>query len=279
MIDYMNNISQSLLKFKPSQLQIFTSFLIFYSLCAALFTQDFLVLALFFYTCLFSYLTFKLLRSVSKKPKQFHNTIISSLIFFLIFHYTNSLIGLIPYSIGLVSLQLYKHFGYFKGLSIINPTLLGLVAAEFTVYIIQTFFQVDLNSLPFISWWGAQFGTYFSLILILIWIIYGLRKWNKHWIFIPFFSLFILTICLLNQPQYIIPSLLSSTTYFFAAIMLIEPRTSPTLSKQQIIYGLLAGLLYFSLRHFGINYYELISLALANLYHFASRQISTAWKY
>lgn len=272
----MNNISQQGVRFKPSQLHIFTYFLVIYSSCAAIFTWDILVVALLAFTWLFSYLTYLLLRLFSKSYKQFKNTLISALIFFLVYHYTNTFIGLIPYSIGLVAIQLYKNFGYFKGLSLINPALLGLAIAEITCFIMQAFFQIDLNSLPFISWWGAQFGTYASLILILVWFAYGPRKWNKQWILIPFMGLFLLAISLLSEPQHILAGLLSSTTYFFAAIMLIEPKTSPALRKPQIIYGLIAGLVYFGLRHFGIEYYELIALATANLYYFVARQISAA---
>lgn len=272
----MNNISQQGVQFKPSQLHIFTYFLIIYSTCAAIFTWDILVIALLAFTWIFSYLIYLLLRPLSKNYKQFKNTIISALIFFLVYHYTNTFIGLVPYSIGLLAIQIYKNFGYIKGLSFINPALLGLFAAEICTLVMQYFFQFDLNSLPFISWWGAQFGTYASLVLILIWLAYGPIKWNKQWILIPFLALFLLAISLLSEPTSIIPSLLSSTTYFFATIMLIEPKTSPAVRKPQIIYGLIAGLIYFGLRHLGIEYYELIALATANLYFFISRRISAA---
>ena len=55
--------------------------------------------------------------------------------------------------------------------------------------------------------------------------------------------------------------------------MLIEPKTSPILKKDQIIYGVLAAIAYNGIKHFEIAHFDLLAIAIANLYFFVSKKL------
>lgn len=65
---------------------------------------------------------------------------------------------------------------------------------------------------------------------------------------------------------------LFSINFYFAFIMLSEPKTSPHKRRGQVVYGAGVGLLFLTLASFGVQYPLLISLLLGNLGYMLYRQ-------
>lgn len=230
----------------------------------------------------FGLILFWIFKAISKKPKNIYNTVISCLIIFLVLNYgfqTSDLIyALVTTFITISS----KFFLNVKGLPVINPVVLGLLT---------TYWGSKLLGLApaFISWWGASYKIPVSglswpipasLIIVAVWIIFGLRKWRKFWIFGSFLITYIAAILIFWNPngetmkmdtiKFIFTD---STIYFLAGIMLIEPKTSPILRNQQIIFGILAGVFICGYFFFGLPQFDLVAIAAANLYFFCTKYL------
>lgn len=266
----MRYTEQFKINFKPTQLQIFLYFLIIYSVSAAIFSGNILVMAYLMYLVIFNYLTFLFFRLITKKNKLYTNSLITVLIIFLVYHYNTSLVGILAISLGVLTIHIYKNFLYIKNQPWLNPAAVGLISVEFINWVLINGFKFTSSNLSFISWWGADFGQYASLILIIIWAITGLYKWRKHKIFLIFLitTLFLYSIIYLpNNYQSILYIFSSSTIYFFASIMLIEPKTTPIKDIHQIVYAILAGTMYVGLSHYGVNNSEVITLLIVNIFN------------
>lgn len=256
----LNNLQEFLL-----WLSIFSASAIFCNPTKAVFLH--LITTLGFGIALFYILTF-----ITKKKKSLINTIATSLIIFLTLHY-----GLetqnIAYDLIVTAIAIfYKFFFEYKGSPIINPTVFSLLIVAIASQLLH------LENELFVSWWGASFNGYISLILILPWLIYGTYKWKK----IPTFLTFLIThgiialimwhakIFNLDTLKFIFTD---STLYFYIVVMLIEPKTSPFKIKDQIIYGLIAVIAYNLFNYLHLAYFELLAIAVANLYNFAVKII------
>lgn len=271
----MSYLEQFKIKFQPTQLQIFFYFLLVYSLSAAFLSWNIEVIGYLAYLIIFNYLCFIVFRKITQKSKFYINSLITTLIIFLVYHYTSSFAGIIAASAGIFSVHLYKNFFYYKSQPIINPAVFAILFIELTSYLINLLIKIPVNSLGFTSWWGTEFGNYISLVLILIWTIYGTIKWRKIYLLSAFL---ICSFCLnlvyswenLTNLIYIFTS---STLYFYAAVMLIEPKTSPVKKFNQSIYGLVAAISLFLLRENAIANPEIISIALANISNITMREL------
>lgn len=266
----MRYLDQFKINFKPTQLQIFLYFLIIYSVCAAIFSGNILVMAYLLYLVIFNYLTFLFFRLITKKNKIYTNSLITVLILFLVYHYNSSFIGILAISLGILAIHFYKNFLYIKNQPWLNPAVVGILSVEFINWLFINTFKITASQLSFTSWWGADFGQYASLVLIAIWAITGLYKWRKHKIFLIFLitTLFLYSIIYLpNNYQSLLYIFSSSTIYFFASIMLVEPKTTPIKDIHQIIYAVLAGIMFVGLSYYGINNSEIITLLIVNLFN------------
>lgn len=266
----MRYLDQFKINFKPTQLQIFLYFLIIYSVSAAIFSGNILVMAYLLYLVIFNYLVFLFFRLITKKNKLYTNSLITVLILFLVYHYNSSFVGILAVSFAILAIHFYKNFLYIKNQPWINPAVVGLISLESINWILINVLKTNAKNLSFISWWGADFGQYSSLVLILIWAIAGLYKWRKHKIFLIFLitTLFLYSIIYLpNNYQSVLYIFSSSTIYFFASVMLVEPKTTPIKDTHQIVYALLAGTMYVGLSYFGINNSEIITLLIVNLFN------------
>lgn len=250
------------MKLKTSPLQLTVSFLSIYSAIALSYNFSINTLLHLAATLGFGLILFGLFTLISKKKKSILNTIISTLIIFLVLHYGNE--GgeikdlLIPLTVTFIAI-FSKFFLEYKGSPIINPVVLALL----TTYYIST---------PLISWWGTNFAGYISLTLIALWIALGIKKWRKSTILIAFLLAHITLLLIRQQSLSTIQFILTDATiYFMAGIMLIDPKTSPILKKEQIIYGIIAALSYNLLAHYQINNFNLLAIAAANLYFFSTK--------
>src|SRR5690606_23853904 len=149
-------------------------------------------------------------------------------------HYSFDLNGfLLSGLIVLIALSL-KYFGQYKGCSITNPAVTALLLVTF----INNFFQI--SELSFVSWWCASFGGSISLTLILIWLFLGVGKWSKLPLIIAFLIPHFILSYFLKGQDYFLYMLQDATIYFYLAIMLIDPKSSPIKKNEQIIYALIA---------------------------------------
>lgn len=156
-----------------------------------------------------------------------------------------------------------------------NPAGLAVATVAFAGY----FYQWTGFMGWFPLWWGASFAPRLPLIdggmsiaaLLTIpvagWVAY---KYKKQWIVLTAtITLVLLFFFVLNRSPWFV--LLEGTFAFFLLVMAIEPKTSPIMRNQQILYGITLSTLVVMAIHF--SWYEAYSMALviANL-------IFTIWK-
>lgn len=196
----------------------------------------------------------------STKHKNIWDTVITGLILFLVLHYGSSVSDLVyPLTATLIAM-LVKFFLEWKGSPVINPAAAGILVSALVLAFIP-----GLDH-PFASWWGASYSGYLSLGLMAVWVIGGLYQWRKWQIVASFFITHALLLLLRGEGlSGLLFTFTDSTIYFFATIMLVEPKTAPFLPKQQIVYGLVGVLLLNLLAYSGAPYAELFALVGANL--------------
>lgn len=154
------------------------------------------------------------------------NRLVTILILFLIIDETASLP--ITFAIGLVA-ALVKHLVRLNNLPVLNPAAVGIVIAA-------------ANGI-FDSWWGVSFSPRFTeywlssaLLLTVPFGIFVAHKYKKLPISVSFFVVFAVLSALI-QKMVPITMLLEGTVIFYALIMATEPKTTPTVLKQQLIFG------------------------------------------
>ncbi len=253
------------MKLKLNPIQQTTFFLIVYALFAIGFNWSAEVLIHLGATIGFGLILFFLFKTIFKKPKVLSNTLITTLILFLLLHYGTGEItfqSLIAPLLATFIAVFIKFFLEIKGAPLVNPVVAALLLTYFiTKYLPQT-------ELAFISWWGAAFQGYISLALIAAWIVFGLYRWRKLPIVFSFL-VFHLIILFFTQSTEAIKFVFSDATiYFYLGIMLIEPRTSPIQTGPQIAYAAIAVIGYNLMNYYKIPHYDLWSIALANAHYF-----------
>ncbi len=139
-----------------------------------------------------------------------------------------------------------------KGLHIFNPATFGLLVA------LSVFSVNDM-------WWAE--GVYNILGYTIIFtpiLVIASYKAIKLAVALPFLStMFILNFLIgtIND----LSILLLSLPFYFAFIMLSEPKTSPYKRNEQIVFGVSAAILFFVLTLYNFSYSLLIALLLVNL--------------
>jgi hypothetical protein len=278
------------MKFKLNPIKQTALFLSIYSLGAIILGYQSGMLLHLGLTLGFALILFTAFSKITKKKKNIWDTVITGLILFLILHYTqsNSLFDLVDlvvftppetfktsllfksiYAITATTIAMvFKFFVEFKKMPIINPVVAGLLGAILLLDINPLIPESwDFGSI-FISWWGTNFAGYISLALIAIWIMFGLKKWRKYNVLISFLIAHGIIILFRGEPLGFLEFIYTDATiYFFAAIMLIEPKTSPLKKDHQIAYGIFAALLYNGFIVLGLPHYELLAIAGANVFN------------
>lgn len=259
------------MKFKLNPLQQFTLFLAVYSGFAVWFNFGKDVLWHLAATLGFALVLFYALSAVSKKEKVVWNTVDTSLIIFLILNFEQTFNS--PwYAIAAVFIAVtYKFFFEYKGKPIINPTVFALL-------LLTSIAGVIPGAEPaLVSWWGASFAEPLAVTLLLAWILFGLGRWKKWPLFLSFiipYAVFTYFYEWIDFTKFIFTT---GTIYFFAAVMLVEPKTSPVLTRNQIIAGIFTAIVYSALLYFGVGVSALIAIAAMNLLNFImSRAGNTA---
>ncbi|QQR54405.1 hypothetical protein IPG41_04340 [Candidatus Peregrinibacteria bacterium] len=202
------------------------------------------------------------------KHKNAWNTLITGLILFLILHYGVTWTDLIyPLTATFLAVSI-KFFVEYKGSPIVNPAAASLLLAALVLA-----FVPGLDR-PFVSWWGASFWLLdlgpvqipLSLLLLLPWLIFGVPSWRRWTAVLSFFAVYFVGLLLrgqgLESVQFVFTD---SMIYFYATVMLIEPKTSPFRPSHQLLYGAVAAALIHVLLLVHAPYPELFALVAANL--------------
>ena len=149
-----------------------------------------------------------------------------------------------------ISAMAIKFFVKANGRHIFNPAASGLV-----------FGMVLFSSIP--SWWVGGENPW----IFLIWFPVLLLK-MKRWA--PMVG-FLIPAAIFSG----INIFFSASLLFFISVMLIEPKTSPALLKNGLIYGLITGVGYVGLANLGTLDPFIPALLFGNLIHSTSLRINT----
>ena len=149
-----------------------------------------------------------------------------------------------------------KHMIKLKGRHIFNPATLGLLVA------LSVFRLGDI-------WWAASGFNILGLPLTIL-LIFPNWKAGKLKVSIPF----LITMAVLygatgfasiSLSQAGILAFLAGLPFYFACIMISEPKTSPYATKEQVIFGIAVGILVFGLEFSHAKFPYLLGLLLGNL--------------
>ncbi len=149
-----------------------------------------------------------------------------------------------------------KYIIEFRGRHIFNPATLGLVAA-------LSFFRLgDV-------WWAASGFNVIGLPLTILLILPNLKA-GKLRTSIPFlFAISALYIMggFASSPSTgaAILAFIAGLPFYFAFIMLSEPKTSPYAAKEQVIFGVAVAILVFALESSHAKFPYLLGLLIGNL--------------
>ncbi len=206
------------------------------------------------YTLLVAVATATVLDLVIKKIKKEslafpYSAVISGLIVGSIVSFEDSL--LIPLVAAIIAI-LSKHVIRFKAYHPLNPATFGLLAS------FLLFSKFD-------SWW-ASVPYLIPFLLIISW------KIRKLWISFTFLIAFAALVYFTGNIRLQSFTDFLSLPYYFTFIMVTEPKTTPSVRNQQIVFGISLAVLLFLLTFvFKLPYAIFISLLLMNLGYFVYR--------
>lgn len=207
---------------------------------------------------------YALFTKLSGKRKNVWDTAITCLLICLVLHYGTSSLEMFFYPLLATAIAItIKFFVDWKGSPIVNPAAAGILISAG----IGVAFGMEL---PFVSWWGASFwslpiGVPASLLLLAVWIFGGFAVWRKWPIFMSFLLVYAGLYFLRVGAEGLQFTYTDSFIYFFASVMLPEPKTSPFLPWKQVAYGSLAAITMAGFSQLGIFAPELFAILAANL--------------
>jgi hypothetical protein len=202
----------------------------------------------------------------SSKRKNIWDTVVTCLLIFLVLHPAGGLPALVYPVLATVTAITLKFFVEWKNSPIINPAATGILISAGLGAIVGW-------DLPFASWWGASFWVVnfwgvelpISLLLMAVWIFGGFAVWRKFPLVVSFLAVFAVLHYLRTDAEALRFTFMDSFIYFFACIMLAEPKTSPFLPWKQVAYGAMAAGIFGIFAQFSLPYPELFALIGANL--------------
>lgn len=254
------------MKFKLDPIKQFALFLVLMSGLAIAFNPTMQVLLHLACTLGFALILYWFYSLISSKHKLIWNTVITSLIIFLVLDYGSGWLAVVyPLTATFIAITL-KFFFEWKGMPVVNPSVAGLLIMAGIVAVIPALEPA------FISWWGASFQGWVSLLIVLLWMFLGLRRWRKWPLVLSFLITHGILLGLRGAEWETLKFIFTDATiYFMSAFMLVDPKSSPMLRKDQMVFGLFTALVYNSLLHGNAPYAELFSIAAANLVYMGLR--------
>ncbi len=200
----------------------------------------------------------------SSKHKVIENTVVTGLILFLLVHPMPPSLELWPVVLATFVAVSLKFFAEFKGSPIVNPAAVALLGGAILA-------NLAGNDTFLISWWGASFAGKISFIPLVIWALWGVHSWRKWPLVLSFLAAFAASLYLFQVKadiDFIRFVFTDSTIYFFATIMLIEPKSSPIRMREQIVYGIGVGFLATLFNKIQLEHFILHALIAGNLLYY-----------
>lgn len=205
------------------------------------------------------------------RRKKYQHAVISTFIILLVLSHAD----LNPVRGVLVILLLYisKFLIKFKKQNIFNPIV-------FAIGLTTLFsFFIPALGIPPLDWSGIDirfsiFGTAFplSLIFITLSLIFNVGRIRKHPLAISFIASSLLLGIIINSYDGNNLSFIISTAFIGSAII-VEPKTSPAKTKEQIIYGISMALLIMGLSFLNVPNFAIIGLLIGNAFYFFYKNI------
>lgn len=248
------------MKYKISPLQEIALFLGVMSVGAIGFNFSSQVVLHLAVTLGFALILYWLFSLVSNKHKNIWDTVTTALIIFLVLHYGTGYGDALYAAAATLLAMVVKFFVEYKSSPIVNPAAAAILLMAALAALVPSWPS------PIVSWWGASFRGPVSLALIILWVVFGLAKWRKYPTVLAFlFTHLLLMIFRGESGSFIQYTFTDSTIYFLAAVMLVEPKTSPAFPRRQAFYGIIAGIVYNVLVKYNAPYFGLFSIVAANL--------------
>ncbi len=198
----------------------------------------------------------------SSKHKVLENTVVTGLILFLLVHPMAPSLDLWAVVLATFVAVSLKFFAEFKGSPIVNPAAFALLGTAIVAHLAG-------NESFLISWWGASFAGKISFIPLIIWAVWGLHSWRKWPLVLSFLAAFAASLYLFKADiDFIRFVFTDSTIYFFATIMLIEPKSSPIRMREEVIYGIAVGFLAALFSKIQLEHFILHALIAGNLLYY-----------
>ncbi len=248
------------MKFKLDPTKFFAGILIIMSVLAIGFNFHKHSLLHFIATLGLGLILYAVYGALSGKRKNLWNTVITCLIIFFLLDYGSGNMDMFYSLFATFIAMTMKFFLDWKGSPVINPAVAGLLLTVGLAAIIPNADSV------FISWWGASFQGWISLVVVALWMVIGIKKWSKWPAVLSFLIAHAAILILRGMERETLEFIFSdSTIYFMASFMLIEPKTSPIAKKEQIVFGLIAALTLNFFMQAGLSYGELFAIGFANV--------------
>ena len=200
------------------------------------------------------------------RRKKYQHALISTFIILLVLSHAE----LNPIRGVLVMLLLYisKFLVKYKKQNIFNPVVF---AVGITTLLAQF---IPVLEIPPLDWSGIDirfpiFGTAFPLPLIFITLalIFNVGRLRKHPLALSFIASSLMLGLIIDGYDGGYLSVILSTVFIGSAII-VEPKTSPTKTKEQIIYGFALALLILGLSLVNVPNFPIIGLMAGNLFYF-----------
>jgi len=225
--------------------------------------------------------TFFLLRLITKKRKLYSNALITLLILALLIHPVVQKEALLISTFMTIIAICIKFFGEYKNTPLLNPAVGGILCGSLISYHITDSFFIA-------TWWGSTFFPFSlqgiqlqtSLFFLIAWTVLGINSYQKLPLVLSYLiTLFFGVLIFAKDLNFLRFLFFDATIYFFATIILIDPKTSPIQKDQQIYYGSFLAVLsvIFYLQNtwmYAQGNYLICSLAVGNLILFGKKVIS-----
>ncbi len=225
-----------------------------------------------------SSIVFFAFRHLFDKKKKYQHALISTFLILLMLSHENPepIRGLLV----ILLLYLSKFTIKYKKQNIFNPVVFAIGMATILAIIIPEL------GIPPLDWSGIDIrfniaGTIFpiAIVPIILSIIFNVGRIKKHSLALSFiissliFGLFLQTYD--HDPiSYVL------ITGFIGAAILIEPKTSPIKTQEQIIYGVSIACMYFALTYINLPNAPITGLMVGNALYFLYKQKKvTKYKY
>ena len=218
------------------------------------------------------------------KGANYFNYSITTIILYLLIHPTTAW-WIFP--IAIVMTVAAKYIFRYRQLPIFNPAAMGL----FLTYCLSVLLHKMgfIHETLFVSWWGAELNRtsyaqspalYILPAIFVVLLLYFSHKYKKLLHGAVFLITYLLTATIfslvtgksINTIFQLITFTLLSSYAFLSFVMVTEPKTSPIIPKQQIILGIIGGMLLFIFANYlphiktMLEIPEIIALLILNIF-------------